>query len=246
MAVWSYVDALPDTIYTYVDQDSHPRMCEEFDRMIAELREILKRSQHTVLVDGEGKTVRRLDRMTGIGDQEGNRPGPCPGCGSMDMIRGCERTPRGTEFYVGCRQCGYTETGPDPKGVIDKWNQTGGIRMMTIAAFILGWGIGGMMDRILMICERRARNRMPQRCEVAGCDRTYTWILPDHRFCEQCYAAYKTGRASKDDGNSKGMAHEPGFSPDGRRYRWARRSTHTGWCPSDAATWATAVSTSSA
>lgn len=75
--------------------------------------------------------------------------------------------------------------------------------MMTIAAFILGWGIGGMMDRILMICERRAKNRMPQKCEVAGCDRTYTWVLPDHRFCDQCYAAYKVGRASKKGGVSE-------------------------------------------
>ncbi len=28
--------------------------------------------------------------------------------------------------------------------------------------------------------------------------------------------------------------------------RWGRPSTHTGWCPSDAATWAIGVSTSSA
>lgn len=56
---------------------------------------------------------------------EAIRPGPCPACGSTDIVRGCDRIPQGPRFYVGCRQCGYTEEEPDPGTAISKWNREG-------------------------------------------------------------------------------------------------------------------------
>ena len=56
-------------------------------------------------------------------DPDGNRPGPCPKCGSKDLARGCDSIPQGPRFYIGCRQCGYIEEESDPGLAIAKWNR---------------------------------------------------------------------------------------------------------------------------
>ena len=83
----------------------------------------------SIVMDGDPKRIIQYWNRLAARDPD-DRPGgeriePCPGCGSGDIIRGCESTPKGEMFYIGCRQCGYTEEESDPGLAIAKWNREG-------------------------------------------------------------------------------------------------------------------------
>lgn len=53
------IDSIPDIIYTHVDYDSHPGLCDDIDRLMDEFRDVMRPYVHIVYVDEDCKVVRR-------------------------------------------------------------------------------------------------------------------------------------------------------------------------------------------
>lgn len=49
-------------IYSFLDRDGNPRLAELLDAHLKEMKDILSRHQHRVLVDDDCRMIRRLDR----------------------------------------------------------------------------------------------------------------------------------------------------------------------------------------
>ena len=62
MRLCGAIDSLPDTIYTYIDEESNPELCRAFERIMDDFRDITKPFVKMVYVDKDCNIIRRAEK----------------------------------------------------------------------------------------------------------------------------------------------------------------------------------------
>jgi len=60
MRLYGVIDSLPDFIYTYIDEESNPELCKEFEEIMGDFMEIMKPFVKEVYVDKDCNIIRRV------------------------------------------------------------------------------------------------------------------------------------------------------------------------------------------
>lgn len=60
MRLCGVIDSLPDVIYTYIDEESNPELCNTFERIMDEFRDITRPFVRMVYVDKDCNIIRRV------------------------------------------------------------------------------------------------------------------------------------------------------------------------------------------
>jgi len=60
MRLYGVIDSLPDVIYTYIDEESNPELCKEFEEIMGDFMEIMKPFVKEVYVDKDCNIIRRV------------------------------------------------------------------------------------------------------------------------------------------------------------------------------------------